>query len=346
MAALLVVGGLVGAAVTYVTVRDLRVGNVAEVQVNGSPAAAGTVPSEDVARRLGPAVGTIIATLAQGHSLGSGFVMAHDSAASYLVTNNHVVAGATALHVVMPTGAVFTGTLVGTDTLDDVAVVSVPSTSLPVATFGSSASLHVGEAVIAIGSPLGDQGSVTTGVISALHRTITASGEGATATENLEDGLQTDAAINPGNSGGPLADTGGDVIGVNVATAGNSTNIGYSIPADLAREVAEALIAHEKVQHPFLGIGYLDSIAAIENGTPFNGPGVLVHTVGKGAPAASAGFAVGDILVSIDGVDIDNGQTLGGILEEKHVGEQISCVVRRNGATITLTPTLVERPTS
>ena len=322
-----------------------REGGVAEVQVNpSSPAAAGTIPSEQVARMLGPAVGTVIATLVQGHSLGSGFVIAHDDSASFLVTNNHVVAGARALHVVMPDGEQFTAALVGADTLDDIAVVSVPTTSLPVATFGSSASLHVGEAVIAIGSPLGDQGSVTTGVISALHRTITASGEGATASESLEDVLQTDAAINPGNSGGPLADTDGNVVGVNVATAGNSTNIGYSIPADVARSVAEALMAHQAVQHPFLGIGYLDSIAAIENGTPFNGPGVLVHTVSAGTPAAKAGFKVGDILMSIDGTSLDNGQTLGGVLEEKHVGETIRCVVRRNGTTVTLTPTLVERP--
>ncbi|MHB8717472.1 MAG: S1C family serine protease [Candidatus Dormibacteria bacterium] len=341
VAAAAVVGGAIGHGLL-----EGRGAGVAEVEVNSSPVAVAGAASVEVARRLGPAVGTVVAKLVGANSLGSGFVMARGDTVSYLVTNNHVVAGATSIHVVMPGGAEFSATLVGADALDDIAVLSVPSTSLPVAVFGSSASLRVGQPVIAIGSPLGDQGSVTVGVISALHRTITANGEGAAASEHLEDVLQTDAAINPGNSGGPLADTSADVVGVNVATAGNSTNIGYSIPADLARSVAESLIQHHAVQHPFLGIGYLDSIAAIEAGTPFDGPGVLVHTVSPGTPAARAGFRVGDILVSIDGTAIDNGQTLGGILEEKQVGETIHCVVRRGGSTLTLTPTLVERPTT
>ncbi len=326
----------------FVLARDQH--GVAEVQVKGDPSAAGTSSSVAVARHLAPAVGTIIGTLSSSTALGSGFVISHDSSVSYLVTNNHVVEGTSALHVVMPNGQQFTAALVGADLLDDIAVVSVPGTSLPLATFGTSSDLSVGQPVVAIGSPLGDQGSVTSGVISALHRTINASGEAGAATETLEDVLQTDASINPGNSGGPLADMSGDVIGVNVATAGNANNIGYSIPADLARYVAETLIKREKVQHPFLGIGYLDSIAAIENNTPFSGPGVLVHTVSAGTPAAAAGFAVGDILVSIDGVAIDNGQTLGGLIQDKKVGETITCEVVRGASMITLSPTLEERP--
>ncbi len=249
------------------------------MHVNGDLTKVPTTATVDVANRLGPAVGTIIATLQGSSGLGSGFVMAKDASVSYLVTNNHVVTGATSLHVVMPDGEQFTAKLVGTDSLDDIAVVSVPSTTPPA---GDVRHLRrtspPGRPVIAIGSPLGDQGSVTVGVISALHRTITASGQAGSSSETLEDVLQTDASINPGNSGGPLADTAGNVVGVNVATAGNATNIGYSIPADLARYVAETLIAHQKVQHPFLGIGYYTSIEAIEQGTPFNGPGVLVHT--------------------------------------------------------------------
>jgi S1-C subfamily serine protease len=181
-------------------------------------------------------------------------------------------------------------------------------------------------------------------VISALHRTITASGETGASSETLEDVLQTDASINPGNSGGPLADTTGNVVGVNVATAGNATNIGYSIPADLARYVAETLIAHQKVQHPFLGIGYLTSIDAIENGTGFNGPGVYVKSISPGTPAAKAGFAAGDILVAIDGTPIDNGRTLGGLIQPHKVGDSIVCTVHRGSQTLTLNATLVERP--
>jgi putative serine protease PepD len=342
--ALLLAGLLVGGLVVFAALGDRRGSSIAEVQVNGSPAKAPTVAAVDVANQLGPAVGTIVATLQSSNSLGSGFVMAKDASVSYLVTNNHVVSGASALHVVMPDGHQFTATLVGTDALDDIAVVSVPSTSLPQATFGTSAKLSVGEGVIAIGSPLGDQGSVTVGVISALHRTITASGEAGSSSETLEDVLQTDASINPGNSGGPLADTAGSVVGVNVATAGNATNIGYSIPADLARYVAETLIAHQKVQHPFLGVDYLTSIDAIENGTPFDGPGVFIKSVSSGTPAAKAGFAAGDVLVAIDGVAIDKGITLGGLIQPHHVGDTIACTLRRAGKTITLNATLVERP--
>jgi S1-C subfamily serine protease len=337
---------LVGGGIVLAALHGKQGSGVAEVQVNGTPAKIGTVAAIDVANRLGPAVGTIIATQQAATGLGSGFVIAHDASVSYLVTNNHVVQSATSLHVVMPDGQQFTATLVGTDAGDDIAVVSVPSTSLPQATFGTSSGLAVGESVIAIGSPLGNQGSVTVGVISALHRTITASGETGTSSETLEDVLQTDASINPGNSGGPLADTAGNVVGVNVATAGNANNIGYSIPADLARTVAETLMKHQKVQHPFLGIKYLDSIDAIESGTPFNGPGVLVQGVNAGTPAARAGFQSGDILVAVGGVDIDKGQTLGGLIQAHKVGDTITCKVRRGGNTLTLTPTLVERPKS
>ena len=198
--------------------------------------------------------------------------------------------------------------------------------------------------MVAIGSPLGNASSVTAGVVSALHRTITAGGENATSSETLEDVLQTDASINPGNSGGPLADVQGRVVGVNVAIAGSSTNIGYSIPANLARQVASELIAHQKVQHPFLGIGYLDAIDAIEAGRGFNGAGVLVTQVTAGTPASAAGFQANDILVAIDGVNIENGQTLGGLIQDKHDGQKIMCTVRRGGSTTTLVATLEERP--
>jgi S1-C subfamily serine protease len=341
---MLVIGLLAGGIIVFGAMRDRAGPGIAEVQVNGAPAKVPAVAAVDVASRLGPAVGTIIAALPGSTGLGSGFVIAKDSSVSYLVTNNHVVTGATALHVVMPDGHQFGAKLVGTDALDDIAVVSVPSTSLPQATFGSSDKLTVGQAVIAIGSPLGDQGSVTVGVISALHRTITASGQAGSSSETLEDVLQTDASINPGNSGGPLADTAGNVVGVNVATAGNATNIGYSIPADLARYVAETLIAHQKVEHPFLGISYLTSISAIESGTGFDGPGVYVRAVSPNTPAAKAGFAAGDILVAIDGVPIDNGRTLGGLIQPHKVGDTIVCTVSRGGKTLTLNATLEERP--
>ncbi|HEY7928118.1 MAG TPA: trypsin-like peptidase domain-containing protein [Candidatus Dormibacteraeota bacterium] len=343
---MLAVGLIVGAGVAYAATRNPSGGSgAADVRVNDNPVNVGTVATVAVAKQLAPAVATIIAAQsASSNALGSGFVIAHDTSVSYLVTNNHVVTGATGLHVVMPDGQEFAAKLVGTDSLDDIAVVSVPSTSLAQATFGTSANLAVGQPVIAIGSPLGNQGSVTAGVISALHRTISASDSGGASSETLEDVLQTDASINPGNSGGPLSDMAGDVVGVNVATAGNANNIGYSIPADLARYVAETLINHQKVQHPFLGITYLPSIDAIEAGSGFSGPGVFVKSVRAGTPAAGAGFRAADILVAIDGVDIDNGRTLGGLIQAHRDGDVITCKVRRGGQTITLHATLEERP--
>jgi putative serine protease PepD len=343
-AALLVAGLLIGAGATYGATR--LAGDTVHIRVDNSPVSVSSISAEAVAQQLAPAVGTIIALQTGASSLGSGFVIGKTATVSYLITNNHVVAGSSNLHVVMPSGDAYTAALVGTDTLDDLAVVSVPNPSLPVATFGDSAQLKVGQEVVAIGSPLGDQGSVTSGIISSLHRTITASDQGSASSETLEDVLQTDASINPGNSGGPLADMQGRVVGVNVAAAGASTNIGYSIPANLAQQVAGELIAHTPVQHPFLGIGYQDSITAIEAGHGFNGPGVLVTTVRANTPAAAAGFHVGDILVAIDGVEIDNGQTLGGLLQAKHVGDRLRLTVLRAGKTITLTATLEERPST
>jgi putative serine protease PepD len=348
-AAMLAVGLAAGAAVTAVFARGGNSNNgTAAVLVDTSPLKSNAGDAVQVAKTLGPAVGTIIA----GHgsrsqdALGSGFVIAHDSSKSYVLTNNHVVSGAIELHAVFPGGHNLTATVVGTDTLDDLAVVSVNDSSLPAAVFASSSQLQVGQAVVAIGSPLGNEGSVTQGVISALHRTISAGSQGSSQSEVLQDVLQTDASINPGNSGGPLADTSGRVIGVNVAIAGSANNIGFSIPSDIAQSVAQELINHQKVGHPFLGINYETAIDATELGHGFDGIGVLVTTVSSGSPADKAGFKVDDILQAVDGVTIDNGQTLGGLIQKHHVGDTVKFTVKRGGSTQELSATLVDRPTN
>jgi len=322
-------------------------GHTATMLVDDTPAKqSGAGNAVSVAQQLGPAVGTIIAREPSGDALGSGFVIGHEGSLSYLLTNNHVVAGATDLHVVMPGGRNLTATVVGTDSFDDLAVVSVPDGSLPVATFGDSSKLQVGQAVVAIGSPLGNEGSVTQGVVSALHRTITAGSDIGGQTENLQDVLQTDASINRGNSGGPLADTDGRVVGVNVAVAGNSNNIGYSIPSNLAQQVARSLIGHESIQHPFLGVSYLTSIEAVEAGVGFDGPGVLIRDVTAGSPAAKAGFQKNDILQAVGGVTIDNGATLGGLIQQHKVGDTVDFTVKRGSNVIHLSATLTDRPSS
>ena len=346
-ATMLAVGLTLGAVGAVLFVRGATTSSTATLLVDDTPAKSGGAGNaESVAQQLGPAVGTIIAKAGTGSALGSGFVIAHDSSSSYLLTNNHVVAGATDLHVVMPGGRNLKASVVGKDAFDDLAVISVADASLPVATFGASRKLVVGQAVVAIGSPLGNEGSVTEGVISALHRTISAGSDAGGQTETLQDVMQTDASINRGNSGGPLADVDGRVVGVNVAIAGDASNIGYSIPADLAQNVAQELIRHEKVQHPFLGVTYYTSIEAVEAGQGFDGPGVLVRDVRSGTPADKAGFQKNDILVAVDGTPIDNGETLGGLIQQHHVGDTVNFTVKRGGNTIHLSATLVDRPSS
>ena len=343
----LVAGGAAG-WMAHASSTSSTPGGTVSVPVDTRPPSGGTGTVEAVAAKLGPAVGTIIARHADAaqDALGSGFVFGQDSSGSYLLTNNHVVSGAQNLNVVMPGGKNLAATVVGTDALDDLAVIRVPDNSLPKAVLGDSTQVHVGEAVVAIGSPLGNEGSVTSGVISALHRTISAGSEGSQQSETLQDVLQTDASINPGNSGGPLADTEGRVIGVNVAVAGNANNIGFSIPISVARGVADDLVQHRKVQHPFLGIGYLTNIDATEQGRGFDGPGVLVSDVRSGTPADKAGFHVGDILQKVGDLTLDNGETLGGAIQAHKVGDSVTFTVRRGDQTLTLTATLVDRPAS
>ena len=299
-----------------------------------------------VAAKLSASVGTLVVTTASGSALGSGFVISNTGTTSYLLTNNHVVAGATAVELVMPTDVTYTGTVVGTDTFDDLAVISVQDGHLPVATFGDSTKLITGQAVIAIGSPLGNVGTVTTGVISALHRTIQAGDQSTGSQETLQDVLQTDASINPGNSGGPLADTAGRVVGVNVAASGSASSIGFSIPASIAQRVATALIAHQTIRIPYVGLGYTDPVQAASNGQPYRQPGLKITAVQPGSPAAGAGIQVGDVLTSVDGAALTNGQTLGGVIQSHTVGDTLSLVLIRNGQNVSVSVTLSARPAS
>ena len=292
---------------------------------------------------LGPAVAEIIVTTSGGGALGSGFVIQSDSAASYILTNNHVVTGARTVQVLMPDGRHFTASVQGADPIADIAVVKV-SDKLPVAQFGDSSKLKVGQPVVAIGTPLGNTGSVTSGVISALHRTISASTGGGGGGESLPDVIQTDAAINPGNSGGPLADGNGLVIGVNTAGDTSASGIGYAIPSLVARRIATSLIAGRKPGHPYLGIQYQDLSTALEAGQAVNGYGVVVNCVVSSSPAAKGGLQKGDVIEKIDGVDLNNGQTLGGLLQIHDPGDQVVMGLVRGSATQSANVTLGERP--
>lgn len=345
--------GLAG-GVAIVLVRDHDSSNAAAAiaidtsPINTASSAVSGNDAERVSKQLGPAVATIVVnggSNSGGGSLGSGFVISNSGGTSYLVTNNHVVSGAGDVRVLMPDGKNLAGTVVGTDTLDDLAVISVKDGHLTTAVFGQSSQLTVGQEVIAIGSPLGNQGTVTSGVVSALHRSISAgSGGPGGASEQLQDVLQTSAPINPGNSGGPLADAEGRVVGVNVATAAQSSNIGFSIPSDVASRVVQSLMQGHKFQHPFIGIATEDQLSATQRGNPFDGPGVLVTSVSNNSPASDAGIHQGDVITSMDGTTLDQGETVGGVLQRHNVGDTVSLVVKRGGQSLTVKVKLATRP--
>lgn len=307
------------------------------------PVAAGGFDPAHVVKVLGPAVAELIVTSSGGGAIGTGFVIAHENGASFVVTNNHVVAHATRVVVLMPDGRHFISTVQGTDPVQDIAVVKVNDGSLPLAQFGDSTKLVVGQQVVAIGSPLGNQSTVTAGIISALHRTISTAANGATAAETLPDVLQTDAAINPGNSGGPLADAEGNVIGVNTAGNTSGQGIGYAIPSLIAKRIAQDLIAGRTPGHPYIGVCYQSEGSVLAGGNDPPGYGVLVTAALPGTPAAKAGLQAGDMIEKVDGVDLNNGQTLGGAIQPHSPGDTVQLTVLRGGSTTTVSLTLADR---
>ena len=213
---------------------------------------------------------------------------------------------------------------------------------LSFAAWGNSDDVQVGDTVLAIGSPLGLQGSVTAGIISALHRTISVGGDqqsrfsAPTSQTTIGDAIQTDAPINPGNSGGALVDTNGKVIGINsaIATSGSSGNIGvgFAIPANKAKEVAQALINGGKVSHPYLGVSVVDG----QNG------GAQVQSVQAGGPAAKAGLQVGDVVTKVGDRAISTSDDLVGAIQSSSVGSTLTLTIQRNGATQTVNVTVGE----
>jgi len=308
------------------------------------PAPGAGFDSQRVAAILGPAVATVIVTSGRSTSEGSAFSVASQGGTTYMVTNNHVVAGGGRVQVVFLDGRHFAVSVKGTDPIGDLAVLSVPDGSLPLATFADSTKLKVGQPVVAIGSPLGQQGSVTRGIISALHRNITAGGSVTGPSESLPDVLQTDAAINPGNSGGPLADADGHVVGVNTAADRGAANVGFAIPSLLVKRLTDDLIAGRKPGHPFLGVGLEEEVDALAKGDPIPGYGTYVASVVSGSAADQAGLRRGDVIQKVDGIALVNGETLGGILQLHEPGEHVKLTILRNGAGQDVDAVLGDRP--
>ncbi|MEG3436850.1 HhoA/HhoB/HtrA family serine endopeptidase [Pannus brasiliensis CCIBt3594] len=270
---------------------------------------------------------------------GSGFIINQDGR---IITNAHVVDGADRVTVTLKDGRTLEGKVLGTDPLTDVAVVKVDAKDLPTVKLGDSESLQVGEWAIAIGNPLGLDNTVTTGIISAKDR----NGSQIGANDKRVEFLQTDAAINPGNSGGPLLNDKGEVIGVNTAIIQNAQGLGFAIPINTARNIAEQLIANGKVEHPYLGVQMVqlnqevkDQLAdspIADNWTIPDNNGVLVVRVMRDSPAASAGLRSGDVLKAIDGQEVTDPDTVQKLVESAKIGEKLPVEISRGGQRLNL----------
>jgi putative serine protease PepD len=328
------VGGAVGAAIAVETDSD----PAAESAASNQPIADTTSSTAALYKRVKDAVVEIhvggtqetpFGGRAPGEATGSGFVIDEDG---HVVTNQHVVEGAESVRVEFADGTEVDAEVVGTDPSTDIAVLDVdrPSSELTPLEFAPTGGLQIGNPVIVVGSPFGLEGTLTTGVISAVGREIE-SPNGFT----IENAVQTDAAMNRGNSGGPVLDTGGRVVGVAAqirSESGGSDGVGYAIPGDTAKRVAQELIADGKVEHAYLGVSLED-----------DGPARLVDVVG-GSPAARAGLRTGDVVTEVDGRSIETGDALREAIAAKKPGDELKLTIERGGDEREVTVELGTRP--
>lgn len=348
---------LLGAAATGALVASLT---TAAVLTGREPAPAATTAATSTAEPVpAPAVGTtswqevveevagsvVAITVRQelGGAEGSGVIF---DAEGLVLTNAHVVEGGRAFDVVLADGRVLDADIVGLDETTDLAVLrlSDPPADLVVATLGDSDTLRVGQEVMAVGNPLGLAGTVTTGIVSALDRpTVTEGAREAVVT----NAIQVDAAVNPGNSGGPLFDAAGRVVGINTAIAtlsgssrSGSIGLGFAIPVNLAKQVAEQIVEDGVVSHAFLGVTLADGVAEVEGVAR---QGAVVGQVVPGSPAEGAGLREGDVIVAVDGRPVASAEALTGYVRARRVGQETSISYVREGVRHEVTVTLAAR---
>ncbi len=305
-------------------------------------------PAVRVAKTVGPAV-VGITNKAVAHDIfnrtfetegvGSGVIFRNDG---YIITNNHVIAGAKEIIVSLSDGNSVNGTLIGTDEMTDIAVVKVDVKDLPTAELGDSDEVVVGEPAIAIGNPMGleFQGSVTVGVISALNRTLELNDRRVTL-------FQTDAAISPGNSGGALVNADGEVIGINsakLATTGVE-GMGFAIPINTVKAIVNELMDKGYVSRPYLGVTIFDKPTAARYGYQLSiEKGVYIFQVGLDSPAGRAGFQRGDIILSVDGKEVNSVSDVRNAIAAHKIGDRIKVVIDRENRQETIEVTLEELP--
>jgi len=350
-AALAVAGGGIGAATTVAMTGHDGTAPAQPVAAHAQPlksaadAAPGSGSVEQVAAKVMPSVVKLQIRTGQSGDEGSGIVLSQDG---LILTNNHVVApaveggapgaqptafggGDVTKTVTFSDGRTVPFDIVGTDPVGDLAVVRAQGvTGLKPITIDPSKNVEIGQEVVAIGSPLGLQGTVTKGIVSALNRPV-AAGDGGGAAPVILDALQTDAAINPGNSGGPLVDMNGDLIGVNSAGAslgsgsgggggGGSIGLGFAIPSDQAKRIADELISTGKASHGSLGVQLGNDTDA--------GTGAAIADVAAGSPAAQAGLPSGSVITKVDGQVIDGPEALAAAVRSKAPGDRVSVTYR------------------
>ncbi len=315
------------------------------------------------AEAVTPSVVSIEVTMSQGSGQGSGVVL---DKTGHILTNNHVVSGATKVQVTLADGRSYAATIKGTDPSTDLAVVTLtdpPSDLTPIA-IGDSDALKVGDPVMAVGNPLGLSSTVTTGIVSALNRPVRTQteeqqpadpfGQGqqpqaqSSGDDVVTNAIQTSAAINPGNSGGALVDAGGRLVGINSSIAAlssgssqsGSIGIGFAIPVREARAIADQLISTGTAEHAYLGVSTQDGVAS--NGSA-QMTGAKVVEVVADTPAAKAGIRTDDVIVGVDGEQVGSADSLIANVRERGVGEKVALSVLRDGRTITVTATLTAK---
>jgi S1-C subfamily serine protease len=269
---------------------------------------------------------------------GSGFIIRSNG---LILTNAHVVSGADTVKVKLKDGREYTGKVLGTDPLTDVAVVKVEAANLPTVQMGNSETLKPGEWAIAIGNPLGLENSVTVGIISATGR----SSSDVRVPDKRVSFIQTDAAINPGNSGGPLLNQRGEVIGMNTAIIGGAQGLGFSIPISTAQRIANQLVAKGKVDHPYLGIRMAALSPELKqriNSDPestlkvIEDKGVVIMGIMRNSPAAQAGLQLGDVIQKINSTPVMTPDQIQQTVEKSSVGGMVQVEVKRNGRSQTV----------